>query len=34
MKHLAKSLAVVALVIGAMVWTTSADAAKIKVAGI
>ena len=34
MKYLAKGIAVVALVIGAMVWTTTADAAKIKVAGI
>ena len=34
MKFLAKGIAVVALVIGAMVWTTTADAAKIKVAGI
>ncbi len=34
MKYLAKGLAVVAMVIGAMVWTTTADAAKIKVAGI
>ncbi len=34
MKYLTKGIAVVALVIGAMVWTTTADAAKIKVAGI
>ena len=34
MKYLAKGVAVVALVIGAMVWTTAADAAKIKVAGM
>lgn len=34
MKYIAKGIAVIALVIGAMVWTTTADAAKIKVAGI
>ena len=34
MKYLAKGITVIALVIGAMVWTTTADAAKIKVAGI
>ncbi len=34
MKYLTKGLTVIALVIGAMVWTAAADAAKIKVAGI
>ncbi len=34
MKYFTKTLAIAALAIGAMIWTATADAAKIKVAGI